>query len=85
MVLIYETAELPSGDPCSCRWILADLGDSCSGRCARMDARRGGFSLAEGGVDHRNLGVDDVVTRAGKLCLAGGVDDSTRGPVRIAP
>ena len=85
MVLIYETAELPSGDPCSCRWILADLGDSCSGRCARMDARRGGFSLAEGGVDHRNLGMGDVVTRARKLCVADGVDDSTQGPVRIAP
>lgn len=43
VVLIYETAELPSGDPCSCRRILADLGDSYSDRCARMDARRGAF------------------------------------------
>mgnify|MGYP003507343933 CR=1 FL=1 len=85
MVHIYETAELPSGDPRSRCRILADLGNSCSGRCARMGAPRGDLSLAEGRVDYRDLGMGDVVAWAGKLCMAGGIDDSAQGPVGIAP
>lgn len=85
MVHLYETAELPFGDPRSRCRILADLGNPCSGRCPRMGARRGDLALAEGRVDYRDLGMGDVVTRAGKLCMAGGVNDSAQGPVGIAP
>lgn len=81
---LYEIAELPSGDPRSRHWILVDLGNSCSGRCVGMGTRRRGFSLAEGEVDRRNLGVGDPVAWAGKLCVAGDVDDSTQGSVRVA-
>ena len=81
----YETAELFSGDPRRQYRILADLGNGCSGRGARMGGCRGGLSLAESHVDHRNLGVGDPVAWAGKLCLASGVDDSTQGPIRVPP
>jgi len=82
---IYETAQLPVRGSCRRCRILADLGNSRSGHCTRMGARRRGLSLAEGEVDHGNLGMGDSATRLGELCLAGGADDSTQGSVRVTP
>lgn len=80
----YEITQYLLRNPGGRCWLLAGLGRRLSIYRIRVGRHPGRRPMAESGIHHGSLGVVDFAARRGKLYVAGGVNDSTQGRIRIA-